>query len=179
MLTLLFFSFSTFVFCQKNETLNLKKFTKTTTLFSAILPGAGHINNLRIKPAKKKNNLWWKLPVIYGGLYASGYFFLHNQNEYKLILDERISRDNGFDPNYLPDRTSNDLKIIQDIYSRRRDLCFIACLGVYALQIIDANVEAHLFTFDDSDDLSFSLKAQPCYKSNSRFNPVLSITYNF
>ena len=54
--------------------------------------------------------------------------------------------------------SSEQLKLIQNEYRRLRDFSIISFLGVYLLQIIDANVEAHLFLFDISDNLSINFK---------------------
>ena len=74
------------------------------------------------------------------------------------IKDERLSRQNGNSAvNYIS-YSSDQLKLIQNEYRRLRDFSIISLIGVYLLQIIDANVEAQLFLFDISDNLSFEFK---------------------
>jgi len=72
------------------------------------------------------------------------------------------------------------LKILQSQYQRWRDLSVISFLGIYILQIIDANVEAHLFLFDSSDKLSFHL-SPPTINTDFRSlnTPQLALTYRF
>ena len=177
LLTIFLVFICTSTFSQEKDSID--KFVHRTTILSTIIPGSGHIHNLKIKPSNKKSNLWWKLPVIYGGISAAAYSFFFNQNEYKLILNERLARQDGASPSYMQLYSSNDLKIIQGIYGRRRDLSFIAFLGIYALQIIDSNVEAHLFLFDDNDDLSLTIKSESNFNYSGGFTPMLSLTYNF
>tara|TARA_Y100000385_G_scaffold210921_1_gene218871 strand:- start:5 stop:367 length:363 start_codon:yes stop_codon:yes gene_type:complete len=98
------------------------------------------------------------LPIIYGGLGTATYLIQYNHQEFRTIKDERLSRQNGNSAvNYIL-YSSEQLKLIQNEYRRLRDFSIISFLGVYLLQIIDANVEAHLFLFDISDNLSINFK---------------------
>ena len=99
-----------------------------------------------------------------------------NNQEFNNVKNERISRINGNPPLNFPSYSNNQLKLIQDQYRRLRDLSIISFLGVYLIQIIDANVEAHLFLFDISENLGFQFKPyyQSGYQSNY-FIPQLSI----
>ena len=63
--------------------------------------------------------------------------------------------------------TKEQLKEIQDEYRRLRDLSVISLIGIYFLQVIDANVESHLFLFDISDNLTFRIK--PSYQINNNY----------
>tara|TARA_B100001093_G_scaffold313994_1_gene299615 strand:- start:369 stop:920 length:552 start_codon:yes stop_codon:yes gene_type:complete len=147
---------------QLNDTLSEKSFTKKSTILSSILPGAGQVHNNSIRPIEIRNKLWWKLPIIYGGIGAACFQINYNNQEFKNVKKERISRLNGNPPLNFSLYSSDQLKIIQDQYRRLRDLSIISLLGVYLIQIIDANVEAHLFLFDISDNLSFHFK--PIYQ---------------
>ena len=98
------------------------------------------------------------MPIIYGGLGTATYLIQFNHQEFRTIKDERLSRQNGNSAvNYIS-YSSEQLKLIQNEYRRLRDFSIISFLGVYLLQIIDANVEAHLFLFDISDNLSINFK---------------------
>ena len=143
---------------QTNDSLNNDKFTYRSTILSSILPGSGQINNNKIKPINLRNRLWWKLPIIYGGLGTATYLIKFNHQEFITIKDERLNRQNGnLAVNYIS-YSSDQLKLIQNEYRRLRDFSIISLIGVYLLQIIDANVEAQLFLFDISDNLSFKFK---------------------
>ena len=145
-------------FAQLNDSIDKDNFTYRSTIMSSIIPGIGQIHNNKIKPINIHNRLWWKLPVIYGGLGTATYFMNFNHQEYRSIKDERLSRQTGNSPvNYII-YSSDQLRLIQNEYRRLRDFSIISFLGIYLLQIIDANVEAHLFLFDISDNLSFKFK---------------------
>ena len=161
---------------QLNDTLSEKYFTKKATILSILIPGAGQIHNNKIRPLEIKNKLWWKLPLIYSGIGATCFQINYNNQEFKKIKTERISRVNGNPALNYPLYSNDQLKLIQDQYRRLRDLSIISCLGVYLIQIIDANVEAHLFLFDISDNLGFHLKTffHLGYQSNY-FIPQFSI----
>ena len=67
---------------------------------------------------------------------------------------------------------------IIDYYERNRDLSYIVTAVIYLLNIVDASVDAHLFDFDISEDLS--LKTAPKIISTNRGNsPILSLKMNF
>tara|TARA_B000000475_G_scaffold39138_1_gene29001 strand:- start:104 stop:655 length:552 start_codon:yes stop_codon:yes gene_type:complete len=170
------FLFSKISIGQLNDTLSKKSFTKKSTILSSLIPGAGQVHNNSIRPQEIRNKLWWKLPIIYGGIGATCIQINLNNQEFNNVKNERISRVNGNPPLNYTSYSNDQLKLIQDQYRRLRDLSIISFLGVYLIQIIDANVEAHLFLFDISDNLGFQFKPyyQPGYQSNY-FIPQLSI----
>lgn len=123
--------------------------------YSAVLPGLGQIYN----------RSYWKLPLVYGGLGAAGYFYVTNNKEYHNYRDAFKRRRAGYtdDPYYDlngdgegPDVTDNGLENGQDYYQGNRDLSLLIFIGVYALQIIDANVDAHLKQFNINKDLTLN-----------------------
>lgn len=117
-------------------------------IMSAILPGLGQIYNKKA----------WKVPILYGGFAAAGYFLNDNLKNIKKYKTLYIAETDG-DPttiNYSK-RTAPDLLNIIDKYKQWRDLSYIAFAAIYALNIIDANVDAHLFYFDVSEDISLNI----------------------
>lgn len=132
---------------------------KVSLIASAVFPSGGQIYNQIYKVKGQRNNLWWKLPLIYGGMGTSIYLAYTNQVNFKSFKTERTNR---LDDNYVSTDyaflSDNQLKVYQDQYDRWRNLSIIAGLGVYLLQMIDANVEGHLMHFDTSDDLSFRIE---------------------
>lgn len=129
---------------------------KVALIASAIFPCGGQIYNQVYKVKGQKVNLWWKLPLIYGGMGAATYFTVTNHQFFKGYKSERIAR---LDDDYVSTTyaffSDSQLKVYQDQYERWRNLSIIGGLGVYLLQMIDANVEGHLMHFDTSDDLTF------------------------
>ena len=65
---------------------------KKATLLSAIFPGSGQIYNNKYRPKENKSKLWWKLPIIYGGIGTSVYTTIQYHSFYKEILNERKAR---------------------------------------------------------------------------------------
>lgn len=141
---------------------------------SAIIPGTGQIYNRK----------YWKTPIIYGALGGLGYFFITNQNEYtyhrKNLIAEADDDVNTINESGL----SQDQLQQQKIYYRKfRDLAAVGLIAVYAFNIIDANVDAHLKTFDVSDDLSLKINLKPLPNCNTSaglaFTPGLSLKLNW
>lgn len=161
------------------DSLDKEKFIKRSTVLSALIPSAGQIHNTKIKPDHIRSRLWWKIPVIYGGISTTGYFIYFNQNEFKNIRTERLNRQNGIAPNLYAFYSSSQLKILQEEYRRLRDISVISFLGFYLLQIIDANVEANLFLFDTDDNLSLKMDLKNYIGTPQTFLPSLTFTYTF
>lgn len=131
---------------------------------SAILPGWGQVTNGR----------WWKVPIIYGGFIGLGLAVDFNQKYYRKFIRELQFRDEFPDKTRDPDlvRITDQQGLIQykDYYRRNRDLSVLAAVGLYAINIIDAYVDAKFFRFDISDELGF--KIQPS------LIPTVSHAYN-
>ena len=131
--------------------------SKAAAAMSALVPGLGQVYN-------KKS---WKVPLIYAGFASLGYAFKINQDKYTSYRNIYLNR-MGHDSSDVSPFTNENLKTLIDSYHRHRDLFAIAFSALYILNIIDASVDAHLFTFDVSDDLS--LKVMP-YMNTIGYNP--------
>lgn len=141
---------------------------RTATLRSLVLPGLGQIYNRQ----------YWKLPLVYGGFGVIAWAISFNDLRYGHYLNYYMTFAPGGD-NYQKantsvilygttqtrDLTENQLKSQVDFYRRNRDLSYIALVLMWGLNIVDANVSAHLKTFDLSDDIS--LKVQPNFDMNN------------
>ena len=113
---------------------------KKALVYSAICPGLGQIYN-------KKT---WKLPIVYTGIGVAGGLFAYNHIKYKRFKNayiKALANEPITDP-YLSQFNPTQLYDIQDQYRTNRDLTGIIVLGVYALQMLDAYVDAHLADFD-------------------------------
>ncbi|HEX8516294.1 MAG TPA: DUF5683 domain-containing protein [Bacteroidia bacterium] len=123
---------------------------KKAAAFSAILPGAGQIYNKK----------YWKVPVMYAGFAGLAYSFQFNQSryvQYRDALKFRLDDDEATTDNYVDVYTDDQLTTLYQYYHRYRDLTVIGGAVLYLLNIVDAAVDAHLFTFNVSDDLSLNL----------------------
>ena len=161
------------------DSIDKEKFIKRSTVLSSLIPAGGQVHNNLIKPNHIKSRVWWKVPVIYGGMATAAYYIYFNQNEFSAIRSERLDRQNGATPSLYPYYSSSQLKIIQEQYRRYRDISVISLLGVYLLQVIDANVEANLFLFDTDDNLSMQFTVLPIFTNTTSFSPALTLNYRF
>jgi len=150
----------------------------------AIIPGYGQILNRK----------YWKLPLVYGGFLGFAYAISLNSTRYSTYLTayrDIIDKDpttNSFvaiiPKGYTIDNYggvsgyTTILKSAQDNYRRNRDLSIIMTIGYYALTIVDAYVDAQLYDFDISPDLSMRL--QPVLLTNNKgFSNTLGIQCKF
>lgn len=151
---------------------------KRALWLAIVAPGAGQIYNRK----------FWKLPIVYGGFVGSIYAMQWNNMMYRdysqayldLMDDDPNTQSyNQFmhlgaqiTPSTAP-RYEQLFKRRKDYYRRYRDLSFFVLVGVYALSVIDAYVDASLSEFDISKDLS--MKVSPAVLNNGQSrNPVKS-----
>lgn len=126
---------------------------RKVTLHSALVPGWGQLD---VKQ-------WWLVPGIYGGFGVAAFSINYNQTRYKTFVGAykvlALRTGGATDTIMLGRRFKVDqLRIIKDGYRRNRELSILSVLGIWGLQIIEANVTAHLKTFDVSEDLSLKLR---------------------
>jgi len=120
---------------------------KVASKRSAIIPGWGQLYN----------DSWWKVPIIYGGLGACVYYIGFNQDQFKTF--EGLAQEELAKP--PAEQDSNALRFYQrsaDTWRKNRDLVFLTTIGVYALQILEASIDAHLKGFDIDEKLALNLK---------------------
>ena len=123
---------------------------KKSAIMSAILPGMGQVYNKK----------YWKVPIIYAGMGGLVYSINANQKKYSTYLEAykfRIDADPSTIDNF-PRYTDDNLNTLQQYYKRYRNLSVIGAALLYLMNVIDASVDAHMFTFDVGDDLSFHLQ---------------------
>lgn len=162
-LFIVFLSVFTSTFCQndsidvkfdknlKTETFKADPFDANTpakaAFYSAILPGLG----------QAYNGSYWKIPLVYIAIGTPMYFYIDNNNQYNRYRDAFKRRLAGFeDDEFIGILSENDLVNAQKLFRENRDLSLLITIGAYILNIIDANVEAHLNQFSITDDLSMS-----------------------
>ena len=141
-----------------------------------VIPGAGQIYNRK----------FWKLPIIYGGFMGCIYALTWNNTMYKdysqayldlMDDDPGTASYNKFlhvGKQITPaneERYKTIFKNRKDKYRRWRDMSFFCLVGVYALSVIDAYVDAELSVFDISKDLSLSIEPTILDTHTSR-NPL-------
>ena len=146
--------------------------------YSAILPGLGQAYNKK----------YWKIPVVYAALGTGIYFYIDNNNEYNRYRDAFKNRLAGFDDDEFwgtdsqgnalsSPQISNDALIrAQSTLSKNREISLLITIGIYVLNIIDANVDAHLLQFNVDKNLAL----KPHFKFNELDATTnLGLTLNF
>ena len=141
-----------------------------------VIPGGGQIYNRK----------YWKLPLVYGGFMGCLYAMSWNNMMYKdysqayldiMDSDPTTQSYNRFLHFGMTITSANEerykkiFKTRKDKYRRWRDMSFFCLIGVYALSVIDAYVDAELSQFDISDDLS--LTVEPAVMSNGKSNSLI------
>jgi hypothetical protein len=135
--------------------------------YSAILPGAGQFYNKK----------YWKIPIVWGAIGTGVYFYLRNDKQFDRYRDAYKRRLAGFTDDEFYGVVSNDGLIrAQKQFRRNKEISLLVTIGLYALNIIDANVDAHLLQFNVDENLSLS----PHYQYNQMENSGdLGLTVNF
>lgn len=122
------------------------------TIFSACLPGLGQAYNRK----------YWKIPVIYAGFGVMTYFIVTNTSNYIDYKCAYIESANGLKNGsyaYLVQRyTTDELQSGREYYRRNLEISILLTAVWYALNILDATVDAHLYTFNISDNLSMRVE---------------------
>lgn len=145
---------------------------KVATFRSAVLPGWGQAYNKK----------YWKIPIIYGALGTTAGVFLFNIKTYNQARQAVI---------YLSDKdTSNDklvaknlraysvesIRQYRNIVRQNIDYSVLVFLVFWALNVVDATVDAHLKAFDVSPDITLKIKPAYNYSTNSG---GLSLVFSF
>lgn len=120
------------------------------TWLAVALPSAGQFYNGK----------YWKMPIVYAGLGVCTYLAIDNNRLYRQYLDAFFKRiDSTQTDQYVGIYQTNQLIVLQNTFRKWRDLAIIIGGVIYALQIIDAHVDAHLYYYDI--DESLALKVEP------------------
>ncbi|GAA3780364.1 DUF5683 domain-containing protein [Flavobacterium ginsengiterrae] len=134
--------------------------------YSAILPGLGQAYNKK----------YWKIPLVYGAIGTSLYFYIDNNNKYRDYRNAYKRRLEGFNDDKYQYLDESRLVAGQKFYQRNRDLSALFVVGFYALNIIDANVDAALIQFNVNERLSMRPEIYP---NDVTFKPNVGLTFNY
>ncbi|WP_336128491.1 DUF5683 domain-containing protein [Mesoflavibacter sp. CH_XMU1422-2] len=135
--------------------------------YSAILPGLG----------QAYNGKYWKVPIVVGAITTGILFYDHNNKQYNRVRDAYKRRLAGFTDDEFYGRLTDDaLRDAQQTFRRNKELSLLITFGLYALNIVDANIDAHLLQYNIDENLSL----KPHYKLNDIDNQGdLGLTLNF
>ncbi len=145
-----------------------------SAFYSAVLPGLGQAYNRK----------YWKIPIVYGAIGTALYFYFDNDkiyDRYRYAYKRRLAGftdDEFYGPNEVPFISQDALIRAQRALKRNKEVSMLITVGMYVLNIIDANVDAHLLQYNIDDNLSF----QPFIDFNNPdydYNLGLEINLNF
>ena len=171
------------LFAQKDSTVKHKKqhfiaFSKIDTskkynpniaiIRSAIFPGWGQITNKK----------YWKLPLVYGALGITAGVFFHNIKQFKEANAAYANATDGDatndylipQPYYSVKDQPGTIKTFRNQVRQNVDYSALFFIVFWGLNVVDATVDAHLKTFDVSDDLSLDIK--PGYSPLANTNGI-------
>ena len=140
---------------QTDTAITLQKHSPTkATLYSMALPGLGQAYNKK----------YWKIPIVYAGFGVLYYFIRANDNEYQKFKEayyHSVQNEDGTEPpvnEYEANYDTEFLLSAKNYYRRNRDLSYILSGLWYLINIADAAVDAHLYTWEVDEDLSLRLE---------------------
>lgn len=137
----------------KRDSLYVAKHSPNAAMLYSIIPGGGQIYNRK----------YWKVPVIYGLLEVSSYFVCRYASDMMLYRREFINRRDGNTELLIPglaDIPDENILSLKQTSQRNMEIAIAATAIIYTLNFIDALVDAHLYYFDVSDDLSLHWSPQ-------------------
>lgn len=138
-------------------------------LYSAVLPGLGQYYNKK----------YWKIPVVWGGIGTGVGIALWNNKKYNRYRNAFLAELNGQTHEFsdIPGINKEVLGRTQDKFKRQRDYSIAITGLVYALNIIDAVVDAHLY--DQKHDPDLAIRPTVIYDEFSNQNAKAGLTINF
>jgi hypothetical protein len=137
--------------------------------YSALVPGGGQIYNKK----------YWKAPLVWGAMGTSIYFYAWNNKKYHEYRDAYKDYLQGKPlPGKLEGFDEERLVRAQKFHQKNRDLSALITAGLYILQIVEANVNAHLMQFNVNENLSLRPQLQQS-ETDYKYNMGLNLSYQF
>jgi hypothetical protein len=116
---------------------------------SALLPGLGQIYNKR----------YWKAPIVWGAIGTGIAVYSFNNTEFNRFRDAfKVRRAGLEEDSFFLQFDDGDLQSAQERFQEQRDLSLLVTILLYALNVVDANVDAHLKQYNIDDRLSMDFK---------------------
>ena len=157
---------------------HVSHFPAKAAIMSAVLPGLGQIYNKK----------YWKVPIVYVAIGISVERFISFQNKYNQYRRAYIDIKDGdpytnyfdsmgFSPSYTTEQKLQLITKNKETLRSWRDYAIVAVVLSYALNIIDANVDAHLMDFSLDDNLSLNIR--PSFFENDMGFKKIGLTLRF
>ena len=167
------FAQSDTTFVELPDSIREKEHSPTkATLMSTFLPGLGQLYNKK----------YWKIPIIYAGFGVMGYFIISNANEFATYkyayIESSHGTKNGNYSNLVNRYSTAELLSAREYYNRNLEISCLLTAVWYALNILDATVDAHLYTFNISDKLT--MKVEPAMQlTGFNYQPAAGVKLSF
>jgi hypothetical protein len=114
--------------------------------YSAVLPGLG----------QGFNKKYWKIPIVYAAIGSSAYLYDFNNKKYWDYRNAYKSRKAGYKNDPYQNLILDDDRLVDgaDFHKKNRDLSMVFIVGFYILNILDANIDAHLKQYNVNESLT-------------------------
>ena len=136
-------------YSQENE-LRFDELDPTTpskaAFYSAVIPGLG----------QGFNKKYWKIPIVYAAIGSSAYLYDFNNKKYWDYRNAYKSRKAGYKNDPYQNLILDDDRLLDgaDFHKKNRDLSMVFIVGFYILNILDANIDAHLKQYNVNESLT-------------------------
>jgi hypothetical protein len=123
---------------------------KRAAWMSAVLPGLG----------QGYNRKYWKIPIVYAGFAGTTVGIVLNFNQYKVYRDEyryRLNNDGDKQNSDLQGYGDENINALKQNYQRNMEIFILVTAAWYLINILDAVVDAHLMSYDISDNLTMHI----------------------
>ncbi len=161
LLFLIFISFASSSFSQESkpsyDELDPLEPSKAA-FYSAVFPGAGQAFNKK----------YWKIPIVYAAIGTSIYSYDFNQKKYWNYRNAYKSRKAGYNNDEFQNLILEDNRLLDgaDFHKKNRDFSMVFIIGFYILNILDANIDAHLKQYNLNENLTLL----PYYEKETNIN---------
>jgi len=161
-------------YSQENEEIKFDELDPTApskaAFYSAVLPGLG----------QGFNKKYWKIPIVYAAIGTSIYSYDFNHKKYWDYRNAYKSRKAGYKNDPYQNLILDDDRLLDgaDFHKKNRDLSMVFIVGFYILNILDANIDAHLKQYNVNESLSM----KPYIENGTNFNYEsvgISLNLNF
>lgn len=146
------------------------------TVYSALFPGAGQIYNGNKKEGSVLRK-YWKVPMVYASLATCIGFIDYNTKNYRYFKQQFIYEQDDDLSTIAEQKFSQSNSFYMERHKKWLDISYFSLVGVYLLQVIEANIDAHLFYYDVSKDLG--LHVYPTFIPTAQMRPGIGFTMTF
>ena len=161
-LVFLLFLFPSILSAQKQQTSDTlyKEHSPVKATWISLIPGAGQIYNKK----------YWKVPIVYAGFGVISYFAIMNRTEYLKFKEAykcKVNLGDDCDNELAQKYSAENLHDIRNYYRRNMQFSYIIGGAWYILQMLDAVVDAHLYYWNVTDDISMKIEPVINFDNNN------------